>query len=220
MDAIVASLGKTDYAEVLEVQRELNRLRNLGRIPDTIIFNEHSDVYTVGIHRNPEEVLDPGIQPIPIERGGSITYHGPGQLVVYFVLSLMERKTNIKVVIESVQEAINSVLLGYGIKSHGRLSKETGVWVDDRKICSIGFAIKESSTLHGIGLNVTTDLGAFSRIMPCGYTSSVMTSIEKESNMTVKLDEVQSQLKKELLRILGMDNVREINGLEDLKKIL
>ncbi len=220
MKGIIADAGKTDYAEMLELQRSLNRLRNGHSIPDILIFNEHDSVYTVGLHKNPEEVVDSSIVPIQVERGGSITYHGPGQIVVYFILSLLERKTNIKAIIESVQAAVVELLSAYGIKALGKLNKETGVWVSDRKICSIGFAIKESATLHGIALNVSTDMQAFGRILPCGFSSSVMTSMEAETGKQLEFAQVQDRLKEILTEKLDIEVVSEIKNFESLKRLV
>jgi len=205
---------------MLEVQRILNQARNKLVIPDLVIFNEHPPVYTVGLHKNPGEIVDQSIVPVQIERGGSITYHGPGQMVVYFILNLMERKTNIKAVIQSVQAAISELLDEYGIKGEGRLGKETGVWTSGRKICSIGFAIKESSTLHGIALNVSTDLKAFDRIHPCGFSSSVMTSMEDEAGMKISFEEVQKKFKDLLVEKLNIRVVSELKNFESLKRLV
>lgn len=220
MDGVVAHLGITDYGEVLELQRKLNRLRNDGKIPDVIIFNQHNDVYTVGIHRNPDEVVQKSIVPIQIERGGSITYHGPGQIVVYFILSLLDRKTNVKEVILSVQSSITRLLSSYGINAEGRLGKETGVWTAGRKICSIGFAIRESATFHGIALNVSTDLSRFDKILPCGFSSSVMTSMDNESGLIIDVMEVEKKLEALLLKELKFENIKEIWGLNSLKQLI
>lgn len=220
LKGIIAELGKTDFKQVLDLQRRLNRARSEHSIPDILIFNEHEPVYTVGLHKNPGEVVDPSIKPVQIERGGSVTYHGPGQLVVYFILSLMDRKTNIKVVIETVQAALVELLNGYGITAEGRLDKETGVWVSNRKICSIGFAIRESSTLHGIALNVSTDLDAFGKILPCGFSSSIMTSIQAETGKNIQVDEVQKKLKELIVRKLEIDVVSEIENIGSLEGLI
>lgn len=220
MDGILADIGLTSYNDILSIQRSLNRARNDDRISDVLIFNEHEDVYTVGIHRNPEEIVDNSVELVQVERGGSITYHGPGQLVVYFIVSLKDRKTNVKVLIESVQNAINRVLSGYGINSEGRLGRETGVWVADRKICSIGFAIRETSTLHGIALNISTDLSKFQRVMPCGFSSSIMTSVEAETGRKIDFKEVREELKKALVHELEFDSITELKSLESLKRLI
>lgn len=220
MMGIVAEVGRTQYMDMLEVQRRLNRARNEHRIPDVVIFNEHDPVYTVGIHRNPSEIVDSSITPVQIERGGSVTYHGPGQIIVYFILNLMERRTNIKEVIQVVQTSIVDLLKLYGINAEGRLDKETGVWVSEKKICSIGFAIKESSTLHGVALNVSTDLGAFNRIMPCGFSSSIMTSIEHEVGKRHDFSEVQKLFRNILTENLGFSEISEIKNFESLKRLV
>lgn len=216
----MAHLGVTDYEEILEVQRKLNHLRNEGKIPDILIFNQHFDVYTVGIHRNPEEIVGKSIDPVQVERGGSVTYHGPGQIVVYFVISLLDRKTNVKELILAVQSAIIRALSEYGIDAQGRLGKETGVWIGDRKICSIGFAIRQSATFHGIALNVSTNLDKFGMILPCGFSSSVMTSMEKATARNISTEEVEKKLEKYLIDELKLENIKKISGLERLKQLL
>lgn len=206
--------------EMLAVQRSLNRLRNDHKIPDVMIFNEHDEVYTVGIHRNPQELLDPSVQPVQIERGGSVTFHGPGQIVSYLVLNLMERRTNIRAVIQAVQRSVSTTLQEYGINSEGRLDKETGVWTSSRKICSIGFAIRESSTLHGIALNVNTDLSSFSKIMPCGFQSAVMTSMENELGSLVDFNKVLGSLKKNMVQELDLEPIKKIENFGSLKRLI
>ncbi len=220
MKPVVADVGVSEYKHMLELQRSLNHLRNEGRVPDILILTEHEPVYTVGIHRNASELLDPSIQPVPVERGGSVTYHGPGQIVVYFILSLLERHTNIKEIILSVQKAITKTLSAYGIDAEGRLAKETGVWTSGRKICSIGFAIRESSTFHGIALNVSTDLSAFGRIMPCGFDSAIMTSMENEAGHGFVEAEVSRTLVSNILHSLSIEKFEKMDSLEGLEALL
>ncbi len=212
---LVFDLGEVDYENVLVLQRHLNSLRNDGVIGDCIFLLEHPDVYTIGIHRNSEEILAEDVTPIEVERGGSATYHGPGQLVVYEIVNLRDHGINVKQLIEMVQASINRVLASYGIEGKGMLHGETGVWVGGRKICSIGFAIKGFSTLHGVGLNINTDLSKFGKIMPCGMNSSVMTSMEGETGKRINAETVRKMLKEEILSSLGIKDYLEIN---DLKK--
>ena len=216
MDGIIADLGTEDYRSVLEVQRSLVKGRNEDLIPDTLIFLQHNDSYTAGIHRNPQEIVVPGTDVINVERGGALTYHGPGQLVVYFILNLNKRKTNIKDIILKVEDSIVSVLGEYGIRSEGRLDKHTGVWAGDRKICSVGFAIRESSTLHGIALNVNTDLKKFSAIMPCGFDADIMTSMKNELGFEPDFSEVKEKMKNILIRKLEINKIGEIGNFSDL----
>ncbi len=170
----------TEYMEGLELQRRLNEKRNEGKIGDTIIATGHPDTYTGGIHFNPENESGYSVPIIRVERGGNLTYHGKGQLVLYFIFNLKERGINVKELIELVQAALNNTLETYGLKGEGRLFKETGVWVGGRKICSIGFAVKGFSTFHGIAVNLNTDLGKFFKISPCDMDPGVMTSLDKE----------------------------------------
>lgn len=217
---IVFDLGSVEYKKVLILQRYLNNLRNEGIVGDCILFLEHPDVYTLGIHRNPSEILSGDITPVEVERGGSATYHGPGQLVVYEIVNLKEHGINVRNLIEKTQESVNKVLKDYGIIGEGRLHGETGVWVGNHKICSIGFAIKGFSTLHGIGLNISTDLSKFENIMPCGMNSTVMTSMEKESTVPVSERDVRRELKKNLLSSLGINEFLEIKDLKKGKEYL
>lgn len=212
---IVFNLGQIDYEKALILQRHLNSLRNEGIVGDCIFFLEHPDVYTLGIHRNPQEILSQDITPVEVERGGSATYHGPGQLVIYEVVNLKEHGMNVKDLIEMTQASINSMLRDYGIAGEGRLHGETGVWVGDRKICSIGYAIRGFSTLHGVGLNINTDLSKFENIMPCGMNSTVMTSMEKETGARINEEKVRERLKSGILSSLGINDFLEI---DDLKK--
>ena len=178
-----------DYGKCLEMQREMNTLRNEGKIGDTIIATEHDDTYTGGIHYNPEVGGTYSVPILRVERGGNLTYHGKGQVVLYFIFNLKERGINVRELIEQVQEALIKTLSSYGVKGEGRLYKETGVWVGDRKICSIGFAVKGFSTLHGIAVNINTDLSKFYSISPCDMDPGVMTSLERETGR--KVDEME-----------------------------
>ena len=178
-----------DYGKCLEMQRGMNALRNEGKIGDTIIATEHDDTYTGGIHYNPEVGGTYSVPILRVERGGNLTYHGKGQVVLYFIFNLKEREINVRQLIEQVQEALIKTLSSYGVKGEGRLYKETGVWVGDRKICSIGFAVKGFSTLHGIAVNINTDLSKFYSISPCDMDPGVMTSLEKETGR--KVDEME-----------------------------
>lgn len=214
---IVIDLGREDYNTVLLLQRHLNHLSNEGLIGNTLILVEHEDTYTVGIHRNSNEILSDNITPIVVERGGSATYHGPGQIVVYFVFNMKNMNTNIKEIITKVESSVTRVLEGYGINAEGRLHGETGVWVGNRKICSIGFAIRGFSTLHGIALNVSTDLEKFGAILPCGMDSTVMTSIEQEIGDKVDYPSVRKKLKEEIISNMKIENYLEIDSIDKMR---
>ncbi len=215
---VILNLGREQYIPILNLQRNLNHLRNENLVGNVLIFVEHEDVYTSGIHRNPSEVLSDNIEPIEVERGGSLTYHGPGQLVVYFIYNLKEAGINVRDLIKTVQGAISRTLSGYGIQSEGRLHGETGVWVSDRKICSIGFALKGFTTLHGIAVNVNTDLSKFDLIMPCGMNPAVMTSVNHELRREIEIESFRYVLMGELLSALRIYDYIRFNSMEKFRE--
>ncbi len=215
---LILNLDREQYIPVLNLQRNLNRLRNENLVGNVLIFVEHEDVYTSGIHRNPVEVLSSNIEPVEVERGGSLTYHGPGQLVVYFIYNLKEAGMNVRDLIVTVQSAVSRTLSRYGIQSEGRLHGETGVWVRNRKICSMGFALKGFTTLHGIAVNVNTDLSKFDFIMPCGMNSAVMTSLNRELQREVVMGTFRDLLIRELLSAVRIKDYTEFNSIEKLRE--
>ncbi len=188
---MIADLGRSDYSTVLDLQRGLADLRNAGRIKDTVILVEHPDVYTEGRHTLARDSIPEAIW---VERGGSITYHGPGQLVQYYIINLKERGINVKDLITKVHECTISLLSEYNLSGRSELGKETGVWIGSRKIASTGLAVHEFTTLHGSALNVTTDIKKFSRINPCGFDSSVMTSMQLEVKEGIDFGNIKRKL--------------------------
>lgn len=169
-------LGRVEYARVLDWQRKLVKLRKDGMARDTLILVEHPPVITIGKDGHPENYNHVKIKPIPIERGGDVTYHGPGQLVVYFICNLTRRGKDMHVFIDKLQDGIISAFKEYGVEAR-KDSTNTGVWVGDKKIASLGVAVKQWITFHGIAVNLNTDLSEFEQINPCGLTSDVMSSL-------------------------------------------
>jgi lipoyl(octanoyl) transferase len=192
------NIGLKDYKEVWDYQEQLFEevLKNKGseKSESHLVFCEHPHVYTLGRSGSEDNLLINYIQLqannaqfYKINRGGDITYHGPGQLVGYPIFDLMKFNIGLKDYIYNLEEVIIQTLLGYGIKSE-RLEGATGVWIDTntpgkaRKICAIGVRSSHWVTMHGFALNVNTDLKYFSHINPCGFTDKAVTSIEKELN--------------------------------------
>jgi lipoyl(octanoyl) transferase len=172
-------LGRIEYGRALELQRELAGKRKLGLIPDQLLVVEHPHVITLGRNGNPlhllasEEVLRrAGIAFFPTDRGGDITYHGPGQIVGYPILDLREWKRDVVAYVRSIEQTIIDALAEFGIAA-GRLAGCTGCWVAGRKIAAIGVHISRWITSHGFALNVTTDLSYFQYIVPCGLARPV-----------------------------------------------
>jgi lipoyl(octanoyl) transferase len=172
-------LGRMDYASALELQRRLVAERQQGLIPDHLLLVEHPHVVTLGRNGHRENLLASdeileraGVAFHPTDRGGDITYHGPGQLVGYPILDLREWKRDVGAYVRALEEVLIATLADFGIAA-GRIPKLTGVWVGDRKIAAIGVHISRWVTSHGFALNVSTDLSYFQYIVPCGLTKPV-----------------------------------------------
>jgi lipoyl(octanoyl) transferase len=172
-------LGRTDYGQALELQRQLAAERQQGLIPDQFLLLEHPHVITMGRNGKAGNVLASaevlsraGVAFYPTDRGGDVTYHGPGQLVGYPIIDLREWHRDVGAYVRAVEQTIIDTLADYGI-SAGRIPKLTGVWVDDSKIAAIGVHISRWVTSHGFALNVSTDLSYFQYIVPCGLTKPV-----------------------------------------------
>ncbi|KAA3635245.1 MAG: lipoyl(octanoyl) transferase [Calditrichaeota bacterium] len=196
----VLRLGKVSYERTLGWQRSLVKLRKDGMARDTLILVEHPPVITVGKdgHKENYESLD--IKPFFIERGGDVTYHGPGQLVAYFICNLSRRGKDMHLFMDKIQETIIEALKEYGIEAR-KDSDNTGVWVDDKKIASVGVAVKNWITFHGVAININTDLTEFTKINPCGLSAEVMTSLQKLTGKKVPLDEFGAILLQKFTKI-------------------
>lgn len=196
--AILYDLGSsTDYKHVWEYQKQIVAKRTASMMPDTLILTEHSHVLTIGRNGHAENLLEEGLPLFQIERGGDITYHGPGQLVAYPIISLENYSLGVKQYVQLLEKVIVDVLREYGIDSEGRLGEETGVWTNSgRKVASIGVAVSHWVTFHGFALNVSTNLSYFDKINPCGFDSRVMTSMEKELGKAVEMSDVKQRVVK------------------------
>ena len=180
------------------MQQDLVAERQAGTIPDTLVLVEHLDTITMGRSAQPDNVIDAGGIPVfAIERGGDVTYHGPGQLVAYPVFLLREAERDLHRYLRGLEETVLRTLADFHIKGTRRPGR-TGVWTADdptpRKLASIGIAVRKWVTMHGLALNVNTDLGRFAAIHPCGFDASVMTSMARELGRPVDFAAVKSAL--------------------------
>ena len=187
-----------EYGEVLHKQRDLVSARQAGAIADTLILVEHPEVITLGRSAKPGNVLHAsGIPVVPIERGGDVTLHGPGQLVAYPVFLLREGERDLHRYLRGLEEAIIRTVADFGLPGL-RVAGRTGVWTGQpaapRKLASIGVAVRKWVTLHGLALNVNTDLERFAAINPCGFPAGVMTSMARELGQPVDLARVKKAL--------------------------
>ncbi|HEX4602049.1 MAG TPA: lipoyl(octanoyl) transferase LipB [Gemmatimonadales bacterium] len=177
----VVEPGLVPYAEALAWQRALAAARIAGQLThDVILLLEHPPVVTLGRGSQDAHILRrDGIDVVAVERGGDVTYHGPGQLVGYPILHLGDHRQDLHWYLRTLEQALIAALAELGVPAE-RHPAYTGVWAGGRKIASIGVHVKQWVTWHGFALNVTTDLTAFDRIVPCGIPGVAMTSVERE----------------------------------------
>lgn len=198
----IRDCGRIGYTEALELQNDLVEERKRGLIPDQLLFVEHPHVVTLGRNGHmenllaPEEVLErAGISFHRTNRGGDITYHGPGQIVGYPIFDLREWKRDVVAFVRTIEQAIIDAMAEFGIGA-GRNPGHTGVWVDGRKVAAIGVHISRWVSSHGFALNHTTDLKYFQYIVPCGLTLPV-TSLE-QLGVTAARDQVLGALRRSM----------------------
>ena len=193
----VRRLGVVDYRSCWQLQRELADARVAGG-PDTLLLLEHSSVYTAGKRTEPHERPTAGIPVIDTDRGGKITWHGPGQLVGYPIIGLAEPLDVVNFV-RRLEESLIAVCAGVGLET-GRVAGRSGVWVPAdgirlaRKVGAIGVRVSRATTLHGFALNCDCDLDAFSSIVPCGISDAGVTSLTAELGRRVGVDDVISRV--------------------------
>ena len=177
MRLIVRSLGLTDYVPVWEAMRVFTDSRQKSTL-DEIWVTEHKRVFTQGQSGRPENIIDPGDIPVVLsDRGGQVTYHGPGQLVVYLMFDLRRIDLNIRVLVGGIEESIIDVLAGYSIGAT-RERDAPGVYVSGNKIGSLGLRVRRGCSFHGLSLNVAMDLEPFDRINPCGNVDLKMSQVK------------------------------------------
>lgn len=198
------------YSDVWNLQKKLVEERIAGKICDTILLVEHNHVLTLGRSSHVENILLKDLPVFEIERGGDVTYHGPGQLVAYPIISLQELGLGVRQYVELLESVIVETLASVGIHARGQLGKLTGVWVDgSRKIASIGVATSHWVTYHGFALNVNTDLSYFEKINPCGFSSSIMTSVERELRKPCDMEKIKRETISAFSKHFGFQFQRE-----------
>ena len=211
----ILNLGITNYKPTWDLQKKLFDLRVDGKVSDVLLLNEHNHVYTIGksgnenhLLANSEELRAKGASVYEIDRGGDITYHGPGQLVGYPILDLNNYYLDIHRYLRDIEEVIIRTLAEFGINAN-RDANFTGVWVGNEKIAAIGVKVSHWVTMHGFALNVNTDLSYFDRIIPCGIFHKGVTSIEKLLGHQVPLDEVSRFIVKHFENVFGVKSIEQ-----------
>lgn len=212
---VVRFLGRVEYEDGLALMESLSKARDQGRAPDTLLLLEHPPVLTKGRAAKPENVLlseeelaARGVTVYETNRGGDVTYHGPGQLVGYPIVDLKPERQDVRRYVRDIEETIIRTVAHWGIEA-GRIPKWTGVWVGAEedpqaaKIAAIGVHIKRWVTTHGFALNVMPDLSHFGMIVPCGITERGVTSIAQKAGKLVDPDEVAKVAAREMAGVLG-----------------
>ncbi len=227
MSAILIDIpNPSDYEKVWRFQTMLHEMRLRGEISDVLILTEHEHVYTIGKVGNMEDfrvseslLKELGLKIYKIDRGGKVTYHGPGQVVGYPIFKIDELGFDVHSYLRTLEEVIILTLEDYGIKG-GRKKGLTGVWVGDEKIASIGIKISRWVTMHGFALNVNTDLKFFDFIFPCGLKNFEMTSMKKILGFEVDIEEVKRSLKDKFEIVFGLKFVEIFNEEVESFKII
>jgi lipoyl(octanoyl) transferase len=198
---VVRRPGRVPYAEAFDAMRAFTDARGPDT-PDELWLLEHPPVFTLGLNADPAHVLAAGDIPVvKVDRGGQVTYHGPGQLVAYVLLDLQRRGLGVRALVTALEQAVIATLAAYGIAAAAR-PKAPGVYVGDAKIASLGLRIRRGASYHGLALNVAMDLAPFSRINPCGFPGIAVTQVSALGGPS-DLALVGRDIEVELLRLLG-----------------
>ena len=210
--AQVRRSGRVGYRQAWALQRQLLAARRQRRIPDTLVLLSHPPVITMGRGGRPEHLVGSlrelsarGVEFVETDRGGDVTFHGPGQVVGYAIVDLTRRKRDLHRYLRDLEEVIVRAVAEFGIDA-GRVPGLTGVWVGDAKLAAIGVRVSRWITHHGFALNVDTDLSTFDLIVPCGITDKRVTSMEKLLRRDIDRDAVEDALARSFSRVFGGQN--------------
>jgi lipoyl(octanoyl) transferase len=212
---ISADIGLTRYADAWDLQRKLFDARHERRTGDLLLYTEHHHVYTIGkggdenhLLATESELAEGGVEVFQIDRGGDITYHGPGQVVGYPIIDLRDYKTDLHWYLRSLEEVIILAIRDFGLEGN-REEGMTGVWVGGEKIAAIGVKVSRWITMHGFALNVNTDLSKFGRIIPCGIFHKGVTSMGRLLGKSEELNRVHASLDRAFGKVFDRSVVRE-----------
>ncbi len=206
MNGYLLDFGRMEYGEALELQRELAGKRARGEIPDSLILVEHEHVITLGRKTTPANFKPQDIPVFEVERGGDATYHGPGQLVGYPIVLLVDH--DVRRHVRGMEEAIIRTARAFGVEGE-RVEGHPGIWVQGKKLASIGVAVTEWVTYHGFALNVNTDLSYFELIRPCGLDPSTMTSMQKITGRVLPFVDVKARFAREYSSVTGLGLIHQ-----------
>lgn len=207
-------LGRLDYLAALALQEQLVQLKQRDPLPDVLLFVEHPHVYTLGRGGSAANVLAPEEVPvIRTSRGGDVTYHGPGQLVVYPLIDLRSKlRKDVHRYLRNLEMSAMQTLADFRLAAV-RKPPYTGIWIENRKIAAIGVAVRRSITFHGLALNVNTDLSYFNRIIPCGLAWADVTSMARELGKEQRVEHVKEKFLNHFAALFGYSDIKD--GLQD-----
>lgn len=189
----VQDLKRKNFLDTLQIQESLRNKVLKNNTDNYLILVEHDHVYTLGKNANSNNILNSTCEIIQTQRGGDVTYHGPGQLVAYPIINLKKKKIGVKNYISMIEKLISNILIDYNLEPQ-ILKEETGVWVQDKKIASIGIHVTRGVTMHGLAINVNTDLSYFDNIISCGIQGVKMTSLDKELGKKIRMNDIKKSL--------------------------
>ncbi len=207
MSLIIRQFGLRDYATTWQAMRDFTEQRG-DDTADEFWILQHPPVYTQGLSGKAEHLLNPGAVPIvQTDRGGQVTYHGPGQLILYPLIDLKRKKLGIRALVSALENSTVALLRQYGLQAYAR-ADAPGVYINEEKIASLGLRVRRGCSYHGLSLNINLDLTPFEGINPCGYAGLAVTSLKK-LGINIKADEPTPALLTELLKILeyNLDSV-------------
>ena len=210
----VRDLGRQDYVPLWHAMRRFTDTRT-ATTADEIWFTEHPPVFTMGINASEDHLLAPGDIPVvQIDRGGQVTFHGPGQLMIYPLLDLRRRNLGVRTLVTALEQCVVDLAAEFDIQAVSR-ADAPGVYVANEKLASVGLRIRRGCSFHGMALNVDVDLEPFSRINPCGYAELEMTDLNR-LGVQLDLQGVWPRLLPHFLRHLGMEGTATVRGTDEL----
>ncbi len=211
---VVRQLNQEDYVTVWQAMQSFTDDRT-DETADELWLVEHPSVFTQGQAGKEEHLLMPGDIPVvQVDRGGQVTYHGPGQQVIYFMINLRRRKMGVRELVTLIENGVVATLADYGIKANAK-PDAPGVYVDGKKIASLGLRVRKGCSFHGLALNIQMDLSPFNRINPCGYTGLEMIQTADICSLT-SIEEAGQTLVKHMSELLNVENIQRQIGLGSL----
>jgi lipoyl(octanoyl) transferase len=211
-------LGRLDFLAALSRQEQLIELKQREGIADILLFVEHPHVYTIGRGGDLNNVVAPRDVPLHrASRGGDVTYHGPGQLVAYPIIDLRSKlRKDVHRYVRNLEMTAIETLQDFGLEAKRR-PPYTGIWIDDRKIAAMGVAVRRGITLHGLALNVNTDLSYFNRIIPCGLSWADVTSMAKELDKELSARNVRESFLRHFVDLFGYTGIENISHFSEFQ---